>query len=68
MANGRRWNGIGGNRVNPAADAAMKRRLHNVPMREMRLRREQAGRLVLAEIDAARIARLPWPVRALAPY
>jgi hypothetical protein len=65
MANGPGWNGISGYRADPAANAAMKRRMHNARMREIRLRREEAARLALSEIEAARFARLPWPVRAI---
>lgn len=65
MANGPGWNGISGYRVDPAANAAMQRRMHNARMREIRLRREETARLALSEIEAARFARLPWPVRAI---
>jgi hypothetical protein len=51
--------------MEPAANAAMKTRNLNAQMRELRLRREEAARPVLAEIDAARFARLPWPARAI---
>jgi hypothetical protein len=61
MTNGSRWKSKPANIVDPSANAAMKRRMHNVRMREMRLRREEAAR----EIEAARFARLPWPVLAI---
>jgi hypothetical protein len=68
MANGPVWDGriqkrakFGGH----SANAAMKRCMHNARMREWRLRRQEAARLAVAEIEAARFARLPWPVRAV---
>jgi hypothetical protein len=63
MANGPRWNNP--NTANQTVNAAMKRRMHKARMREMRLRQEEAARLALAEINAARNAALPWPVRAI---
>jgi hypothetical protein len=68
MANGPRWNGKTYKQAkfgDVSANAAMKKRMHNAQMREWRLRREAAAKLALAEIDAARFARLPWPVRVV---
>jgi hypothetical protein len=48
MANGPRWNNP--NTANPAVNAAMKRRMHNARMREMRLRQEDAARRALAKL------------------
>lgn len=68
MANAPIWDGKIYKRTKfgeQSANAAMKKRMHNAQMRGWRLRREEAANLALAEIEAARFDRLPWPVRAI---